>query len=231
MKFSVKFKEQQSKINVNFSDTQYASDGGFERGYEQGYQAGYKDGENSAYTIDDIATNNVNGDIVITATSIADGAFYRCKLITTAVSDTVKSIGYNSFLDCTGLKKAILKNCETTTTYSFSGCSALEQVECDNLLTVGVGAFQNCKALKNIVLPKATTVNANGFVNCSNLDTVVLRTNEICNLINVSAFNGTPIKSGTGYIYVPDALVEQYKSATNWSTYASQIKPLSELVE
>ena len=40
--------------------------------------------------------------------------------------------------------------------------------------------------------------------------------------------NDTIIR-GTGYIYVQDNLVEQYKSATNWSTYADQIKPLSEL--
>ena len=32
-------------------------------------------------------------------------------------------------------------------------------------------------------------------------------------------------------IYVPDASVEAYQSATNWNAYASQIKPLSEYVE
>lgn len=37
------------------------------------------------------------------------------------------------------------------------------------------------------------------------------------------------LKSGSCGIYVPNELVEQYKSATNWSTYASQIKPISEL--
>lgn len=51
MKFSVKFKEQQSKINVNFSDTQYASDGGFERGYEQGYQKGLSERKYETWTI------------------------------------------------------------------------------------------------------------------------------------------------------------------------------------
>lgn len=30
-------------------------------------------------------------------------------------------------------------------------------------------------------------------------------------------------------VYVPDTLVDEYKSATNWSTVADQIKPLSEL--
>ena len=31
------------------------------------------------------------------------------------------------------------------------------------------------------------------------------------------------------YFYVPDDLVEDYKAATNWSAYADQIKPVSEL--
>lgn len=44
-------------------------------------------------------------------------------------------------------------------------------------------------------------------------------------------FTNTLIASGTGFIYVPDALVESYKTATNWSTYADQILPLSEYVE
>ena len=43
-------------------------------------------------------------------------------------------------------------------------------------------------------------------------------------LTNVSAFTGT-----TCNIYVPDALVATYKAATNWSTLAARIKPISEL--
>lgn len=33
------------------------------------------------------------------------------------------------------------------------------------------------------------------------------------------------------YFYVPDNLVDSYKAATNWSTYASQIRPISELAD
>ena len=42
-------------------------------------------------------------------------------------------------------------------------------------------------------------------------------------------FSSTPIDRGTGSIYVPDALVENFKSATNWSNYADVIKPISEM--
>ena len=34
-----------------------------------------------------------------------------------------------------------------------------------------------------------------------------------------------------GYIYVPDDMVDTLKADSRWSTYATQIKPLSELPE
>ena len=42
------------------------------------------------------------------------------------------------------------------------------------------------------------------------------------------AFNMSPIASGTGYIYVPAALVDSYKAASNWSTYANQIRAIED---
>jgi len=46
--------------------------------------------------------------------------------------------------------------------------------------------------------------------------------------LNSLAFNGD---TSNCPIYVPDESVDAYKSATNWSTYASRIKPLSEYTE
>ena len=48
--------------------------------------------------------------------------------------------------------------------------------------------------------------------------------------INSNDLKGTTIEKATGYVYVPDDMVDTYKSATNWSAYASQIKGMSELV-
>lgn len=48
--------------------------------------------------------------------------------------------------------------------------------------------------------------------------------------INSNDLKGTTIEKATGYVYVPDDMVDTYKSATNWSIYASQIKGMSELV-
>ena len=42
-----------------------------------------------------------------------------------------------------------------------------------------------------------------------------------------AGLGSTPIGSGNGFIYVPEELLEDYKNNTNWSTYASFIKPLT----
>lgn len=67
------------------------------------------------------------------------------------------------------------------------------------------------------------------FAQSSALIALVIDSSNLIPLPNVNVLSATPISSGTGYVYVPDDLVDQYKVATNWATYASQIKGLSEL--
>ena len=58
-------------------------------------------------------------------------------------------------------------------------------------------------------------------------------------LVFVSVLSTTPFPLSSGAltndndcpIYVPDEAVETYKTATNWSAYASRIKPISEKTE
>ena len=77
-----------------------------------------------------------------------------------------------------------------------------------NITTIKPGAFYNCTKLSKFALPNITSVPT---------------------LSSTNNFYNTPIANGTGYIYVPDDLVESFKSATNWNTYADQIKAISEM--
>ena len=58
------------------------------------------------------------------------------------------------------------------------------------------------------------------FGYCKNLTTLVLKSETVCTLSNINAFNNTPFASGKtgGTVYVPQALIESYQTATNWST-------------
>ena len=70
------------------------------------------------------------------------------------------------------------------------------------------------------------------FDGCSNLTSIILRnTEQVCTVKKTHSWDNTVIYNGTGYIYVPDELVEQYKAATYWINCSDKIKPLSEYVE
>jgi hypothetical protein len=58
--------------------------------------------------------------------------------------------------------------------------------------------------------------------------TLIIRSPNVATLENTNVFNSTPIKSGTGYIYVPRSRVDSYKAASNWSTYAAQIRAIED---
>lgn len=67
------------------------------------------------------------------------------------------------------------------------------------------------------------------FGNCKNLESLIIQCAKLCEMTSSENITGSKIANGTGYIYVPDYLVDAYKAATNWNAYASQIKGISEM--
>ena len=111
---------------------------------------------------------------------------------------------------------------------AFYGKKSLTSINLPVCISIGYSAFSDCTSLTNIDLPVCTSISSSAFNNCTSLTSIKLaNTSKICTLSNSNAFKNTAIANKAGYIYVPDELVEQYKKATNWSVYASQIKPLS----
>jgi hypothetical protein len=84
-------------------------------------------------------------------------------------------------------------------------------------------------ALTLLDLPSVTQIGSNAFGNCSALSTLILRSGSVCTL--EGTINDTPIANGNGYIYVPSALVDSYKSASNWSTYTNQFRAIEDYPE
>lgn len=82
--------------------------------------------------------------------------------------------------------------------------------------------------LVKVILPKVTTFQSYAFYNCTKLAAVIIGTNSVPTLKNVNVFTNTLIASGTGYIYVPANLVDSYKTASNWSSYAAQIRAIED---
>jgi surface protein len=199
--------------------------------------------ENGKYDVTDKAEVDVNvGGFEI---NDANYLFYnnaRTNQINEILSLCKKpaKMGY-MFQNCTNITELDLTAIDTSEVsgmgYMFSGCSNLEQLNISNFNTSKVTQmfrmFENCKKLKKLDLSSFDTskvTNTGNLVSgCTLLDTLIINNSKIFNLTTSSVLNNTPIANGTGYVYVPDDLVEKYKTTTNWSQYASQIKGISEL--
>lgn len=119
------------------------------------------------------------------------------------------------------IKKVSLPNINIVASYSFSN-SSIETVNVPSATAIRSNAFELCRSLTFIDLPAVTQLDTKAFDN-SGVKTIILRSEVLCNLTNTNAF------SSSASVYVPDNLVDSYKSATNWSFKADQIKPISEL--
>jgi len=106
---------------------------------------------------------------------------------------------------------------------------SVTEVSNDEVTAVRGYAFQDCSSLTLADFPAITSIDDYAFNSCSHLTSLILRKSDsICTLSNTNAFSVTPISSGTGYIYVPRALVDSYKAASKWSTYAAQFRALED---
>ena len=223
MTFRVKFSEQGGSFRARFGEVQNISDGGYERGYSAGYKDGYTIGHTEGAE-QGYADGYEQGD------SNMDGILTRQG--TTIRNDRITYLGLEVFRNYESLAVVDFPNVTSTGVNVFYACYGLSTVNLPSLISINSNVFAYSSLLKRLDFPSVERISGGAFSGCSRLVTLILRkANTVCTLENVSAFSGTSIAKGTGFVYVPDDLVEQYKTANNWSTYASQIKPISELEE
>lgn len=157
---------------------------------------------------DAMVTRSLSGAYVNNRVTSIGTEGLRATQISSLHCEEVTTVGGEALRDCKNLVSIYLPKCKTLTGYAVGICPLLERADLDSIETIQAYSFYNC--------PKLATV-------------VIRTTSKVCTLSNVNAFTSSGIASGTGYVYVPDDLVNSYKTATNWSTYANQLKGLSEL--
>ncbi len=172
------------------------------------------------------------------ATEIGTTAFSECSALEAVNCAKVETTGNRAFETCSSLKVVNFPSLPNLAGGSeFINCSALTSVEFPALTTISASnTFSGCTSLKTADFPALTTISRSDIFAarydapaCTSLDALILRAPSVVSVTGSGFLSGTPIASGTGYIYVPDDLVDSYKAATNWSTYANQIKGISEL--
>lgn len=160
--------------------------------------------------------------------TVGDSGFYNCKLLKSVNLPKLTSLGNNGFNN-TGLESINLPLCNKIGSSSFSYTKQLVSVILPLAASIPGFCF-DYSSVQKIDTSSVTSIAAYALGNARQLDTLILRNSSVCTLANsTNTFTNTKIAAGTGYIYVPDNLVDSYKTATNWVTFANQIKPISEL--
>lgn len=162
--------------------------------------------------------------------TVGDNGFYGVGLAELYLPSCTK-VGGTCIAYCASLTKIGLPVCTTLGTYAFRDNKLLSEVSLPACTTIAQNTFYNCDSLAKISLPSATAINASAFSGSAIFATLILGGSSVVQLVNTNAFTGTKIASGTGYIYVPSALVEDYKIASNWSNYAEQIRAIEDYPE
>ena len=96
---------------------------------------------------------------------------------------------------------------------------------------IGASSLRGCTILTTVDTPNLLSIEQGALAACPALEALILRGNIVVKLTATDALTGSGIANGTGYIYVPSALVDSYKTASNWSTYAAQIRAIEDYPE
>lgn len=166
-------------------------------------------------------------------TDVNSRAFANCKsLISISLPSVVNGYGVSDslFSECTSLTSVDLSSITDLGQNTFSGCSSLEYLSFPSLNgNIYTATFNGCTSLKKINFNKSPKfIRSNAFQSCTSLEAVIIRGDSVATLSNANNFSSSGISAGTGYIYVPRSLVDSYKTATNWSTYATQIRVIED---
>lgn len=169
-------------------------------------------------TVTEITADDLTG-----ATKIGEYAFYDCSSLTSVmIPNGIATIGTCAFKLCTNLQYVKIGDDVTELkNEAFYNCRSLSVLEIGNgLKTIGQTSLYNCPVTE-LVLPQSfEEFSIYAIYGCSNLATVTIKatTPPVVQASSFASSNPNRIK-----FYVPAASVEAYKSATNWSAFASHI--------
>lgn len=200
---------------------------------------------------DGIITRSISGTYSNNRiTTVGQCAFLGCMSLAAIDLPNVTEVKRNAFESCTHLQTANLPKVTKFDRDVFYN-SGIQQADFPLVTEIENSCFRMAKSLTSANLPlitalpadafrdstiqtadfaAVTNINRTAFTDCKSLETLIIRTPSVCVISEISlALRGSKIAAGTGYIYVPDNLVDSYKAATNWVALANQIRGLSEL--
>lgn len=149
----------------------------------------------------------------------------------TSYSSDVQTLREHAFSDC-ALTSVSLPNVTLIPDNAFSYCEKLASCDFPKVETIdGAYTFNSCSSLEKIIFPSLTSISDMGmWAWCKSTLALILPNSTVATCGSAGA-SWKPIPFSDkkqGYIYVPKALIEQYKVATNWATFASRFRAIED---
>lgn len=172
---------------------------------------GYTEDDLQAKYDEGLQTGQASADAILSNVDIGD--YYNPR---------ITKLGTYALYYRSTLKTLNLPNMTAGASGCVGQCSNLTEVRLPGLKTIESGTwFAGCSKLAFADLGATIQLSASTFSSCSALKTLILRRQGTTgtSMPALNAFNGTPYTSGGsgGKVYVPSAMIEWYKAATNWS--------------
>lgn len=207
----------------------------------------------SVTTIGDYAFYNcaslISALIPSTVTTFGSNLFDACTSLRECTIQNSATSLMSTFSGCNSLTSVTLPSTVTYLNYAFYHCKSLTEMpnlpnladigarsfsECDNfrgqvvipntVTTISVDAFRGSDRITSIIIPSSvTTLNARALGYLTSIQYFEFQGTTPPTLSNTTIFENT----NDCPIYVPDASVNTYKEANNWSSYASRIIGIS----
>lgn len=168
-----------------------------------------------------------------TLTSVPDRSFANMTLLQSVDLPKVTTMGGNTFSGCNKLSSINMPKLTEVPGGGFNYLPSLHYIKLPEVVKVGNAFNGDWYGYETVDLPKCTSIAMSAFY--KNQTTVlILRSPTLCSLGGGVSFINAPISWGSGYIYVPRALLsdvdatKDYRRATNWSNFASQFRVLED---
>lgn len=154
-------------------------------------------------------------------TALRRGAFHGCSALTTIDMPNLKKVKDEAF-HLSGLKNVnlpVFEGAEDASTNGIFRETKLEEITLPSFTVSGLRCFMSCTQLKKADFPVLQAFGSWMFAGCSSLNCLILRHDGVVSNGSTTCFQDTPFASGGagGVVYVPQARIEEYKVATNWS--------------
>ena len=119
-------------------------------------------------------------------------------------------------------------NVASISAYAFYKCYSLASVVIpEGVTSIGTYAFYYCYSLASVVIPESvTSIGSSAFYNCYGM--AIYDFSQCLSVPTLAATNAFSNIASDCKMVIPDALFDEWSTATNWSTYASKMVKASE---